>query len=155
MHFDHLNFLVFDVVPTRVALHELQHGAHTSMHKTENVWTTDRLTKAHEFIADKVKKEAQWDLSKNDFSTLDTFKAKAAPYSLAPKQPTKYGYNVRICGPDFYVDEVGKEQKNLIDTDYIFELNSRGNYARSKVSRFNQWKKAVEHAIDNVCQFVC
>ena len=75
----------------------------------DEVWTLDRLSAAHDFFDDNVKSFANAETLTSDFTDFSSVFAKLAPYYLGPEQPHKFAYSAKLCGPDFYVDEIGKE----------------------------------------------
>ena len=115
----------------------------------DNVWTLDRLTKAHEFAEEISEKAEKSSADKSYFEDVETMTAKLAPFNLGPSQPTKYSYSVRVCGPDFFVETKGKEGNQTIDSTLFAEMGS------SKSARYDAWKASVKFSLMNVCQFVC
>ena len=115
----------------------------------DNVWTLDRLTKAHEFAEEISGKAETSSADKSYFEDVETMTAKLAPFNLGPSQPTKYSYSVRVCGPDFFVETKGKEGNQTIDSTLFAEMGS------SKRARYDAWKASVRFSLMNVCQFVC
>lgn len=123
----------------------------------DSVWTSDRLSSAHDFLDRMVGPVAKNEDDVSDFKTLESFHSKFARYNMGPTHPSKYSYSVRLCGPDFFVDVVGMKGNHTIDTnkwfgtgDMLPDPNQNSKWKRRRV-----WKASVKFAVTNVCQFVC
>jgi len=129
----------------------------------ENVWTLDRLQKMHAFleswvqpaITDADQSANVNRLTKRSLNDRLTFLGEAAPYALSGEDFGKFGFNTQLCGPDFFVDQVGSQGENVVDVDVLFELKPNGKLKNSWARRWQIWKASVEYTITNVCQFVC
>ncbi len=115
------------------------------------VWTLDRLSEAHKFLHTEVRGNTREETNA-DFESPASMRAKLWPYYMGgSSQPGKYAYSVKLCGPDFFVEEVGKEGQHMVDPLEFFD----GKTYTSSWARKAAWRQAQDLAVVNICQFVC
>lgn len=116
----------------------------------ENVWTSNRISEAHNFLTHFQTREMIRSIKQWHFRDRLVFQAQYLPY-LIPGTTNKYSFVTKLCPEQDFIEMANQEDNaHVIDADDLFAMYKYP----SKKARYDKFKAAQENALSNVCQFI-